>query len=377
MTGGQFDPALSASTSLGHSALVQSTERYASMFIHHPHAAYSVDARGYFTDANAHALQMTGLSLQQMRESHFAEVIHPADLAVIEGGFAHAMTGQPQLEEARVVSAEGVVTDIRCTMIPVVVSGEVVGVHGVAEDITAAKRTLRELEEANVAKTLFLATVGHEVRTPLAALIGATDLLMESPTAPDAAHYMQLIHRSGQRLMHLVDDLLEFSGLEANQIVLHPQPFEVRAVLAGISEWAVPFAESRDLVLSLVVDESLPPTVVGDVRRVTQVVTNLVQNAITFTSCGSVAVRVRGTGPWVEIAVSDTGVGISKENIDVLFEPFTQADRFVAKEHRGIGLGLAICRALADRMGGSLEVASEPGVGSTFTFGFPLEPLRP
>ncbi len=376
MHGDQLDPDLSASTPLGHSARVQSTERYASMFTYHPHAAYSVDPQGYFTDANAHALQMTGLTLEQIREAHFGQVVHPEDLPIIQGGFERALSGVPQLEEARVVSSEGEVTDIRCTMIPVVVAGEVVGVHGVSEDITDAKRLLRELEEANVAKTLFLATVSHEVRTPLAALIGATDLLLESPMAPEPAHYAQLIHRSGQRLIHLVDDLLEFSGLEAHQTVLDPQPFEVRAVVAGISEWAVPFAESRDLAISFVVEESLPHTAVGDVRRVTQVVTNLVQNAITFTSCGSVDVRVRHAGSWVELAVTDTGVGISEEEVDGLFEPFTQADRFAPRGQRGIGLGLAICRALADLMDGRLDVTSELGVGSTFTFGFPLAPVR-
>jgi len=376
MNSAPLDPDLTASTSLGHSALEQSAERYASMFTHHPHATYSVDELGFFTDANAHALQMTGLTLQQMREAHFREVIHPDDLPVIQGGFERAMTGLPQVEEARVLSAEGEVTDIRCTMIPVVVGSEVVGVHGVSEDITDAKRILRDLEEANVAKTLFLATVSHEVRTPLAALIGATDLLMESSLAAEPAHYAQLIHRSGQRLMHLVTDLLEFSGLEAHHTVLHPQPFDVRAVLAGVREWAVPFAESRDLAISFGVDECLPVTAVGDLRRVTQVVTNLVQNALSFTSRGSVDIRLTGTDTWVEFTVADTGIGIAQEDVDALFEPFTQADRFAARQHRGIGLGLAICRALVDLMGGRLEVTSTPGEGSTFTFGFPAEPVR-
>lgn len=359
MDGDRLDPA-------------QSSERYASMFTHHPHAAYSVDARGHFTDANARALQMTGLSLEQLRESHFGQVIHPADLDVIQRGFERTMTGHPQLEEARVVSAEGQTTDIRCTMIPIVVGDEVVGVHGVAEDVTDAKRVLRELEEANLAKTLFLATVSHEVRTPLAALIGATELLLDSPLDPESAHYAQLVHRSGQRLVHLIDDLLEFSGLESHQTVLHPRPFEVRTVVAGVSEWAVPFAESRGLAISFCVDAALPTTAVGDVRRVTQVVTNLVQNAITFTPSGTVDVRVRHLDQWVEFTVTDTGVGIAEDNVDALFQPFAQADRFVAHEHRGIGLGLAICRALADRMGGRLEASSTFGEGSTFTFGFPL-----
>ncbi|GAA1435661.1 hypothetical protein GCM10009641_32390 [Mycobacterium cookii] len=366
---------------VGEESLAQSSERYASMFTHHPHAAYSVDARGYFTDANALALQMTGLTLEEMREAHFREVIHPEDLPVIRRGFERAMTGEPQLEEARVVDVDGVVTDIRCTMIPVVVGGDVVGVHGVSEDVTAAKQLLRDLEEANLAKTLFLATVSHELRTPLAALVGASDLLMASDLEGEPAHVSRVIHRSGQRLMHLVQDLLEFSGLEAHQTVLHPQPFDVRELVEDVARWAVPFAESRDLSISFVVDEAVPSTAVGDGRRITQVVTNLVQNAITFTSCGSVCVRVRGgaapadattSRAWVEFTVVDSGIGIAEEHVASLFDPFTQTDRFAPCEQRGIGLGLAICRALVDLMGGRLAVSSTLGEGSTFTFAVPL-----
>lgn len=350
----------------------QSSERYASMFTHHPHAAYSVDARGFFTDANVHALEMTGLSLEEMRETHFSQVIHPDDVHLLEHAFAHAMGGEPNLVEARVVQVDGGIVDIRCTAIPVLVGGEVVGVHGVSEDVTEAKRVLRELEEANLAKTLFLATVGHEVRTPLAALVGATDLLLDSDLEPEPAHCAQVVHRSGQRLVHLVDDLLEFSGLEAHQTVLQSHPFELRTVVAGASEWAVPFAESRGLAISFGVDETVPTTAVGDLRRITQVVTNLVQNAITFTLVGTVDVRVRCTDAWVEFTVTDTGVGIAEDSVDALFRPFAQADQFVARGQRGIGLGLAICRALADLMGGRLEASSTFGKGSTFTFGFPL-----
>ena len=131
-------PARSATASFGNDALAESSERYASLFTHHPHAAYSVDRHGTFTDANARALEMTGLSLQQMRETHFSQVIHPDTLHLIEEGFERAMAGEPQLVDARVLRADGEIIDIRCTAIPIVVDGEVVGVHGVTEDVTHA-----------------------------------------------------------------------------------------------------------------------------------------------------------------------------------------------------------------------------------------------
>ncbi len=130
-------------------ARAEGSERYASFFHHHPHATYSLNRHGYYTDANDRALAMTGLSLEQMREAHFAQVIHPEDLHIIQTRFDRTLAGEPGLAEARVLRTDGRIVDFRTTMIPVVIGGEVVGAHGVTEDITAAKQVLRELEEAN------------------------------------------------------------------------------------------------------------------------------------------------------------------------------------------------------------------------------------
>lgn len=376
------DRSPSNDATLGAQALAQSGERYASMFTHHPHATYSVDQDGYFTDANERSLEMTGLTLDEMRKAHFAQVIHPEDLHVIEAGFEGAMAGEPQVMDARVIDTGGGTTDIRCTAIPVVVGGEVVGVHGVSEDVTEAKRVLRELEEANAAKSLFLATVSHEVRTPLAAIVGAADLLMSSDLDPEAEHFARIVHRSSERLMRLVHDILEFSGLEAHQTVLRRGPVDVRDVVDDVASWAVPFAESRALDLTFIVDGDVPDVATGDSRRINQVVTNLVQNAITFTERGSVAVRVTSrtyddpAGAWVEFRVSDTGIGIAACHVRDLYEPFVQADPLATGDRQGVGLGLAICRKLVDLMGGRLSVESTLGEGSTFTFGVPLAPAE-
>lgn len=367
---------------LDRAALAESSERYSSMFTHHPLAAYSIDCNGCFTDANARALEMTGLTLQDLLGTHFAQVIHPDTLPAIQAGFERAMAGEPQLVDACVLRADGEVIDIRCTAIPVIVDGAVVGVHGVTEDVTEANRLLRELEAANVAKTLFLATVSHEVRTPLAALVGATELLMDSELDPEPAHYAKIVHRSSQRLMQLVHDILEYSGLEAHQAVLHLAPFEVRTAIEDIADWAIASAAGRDFTFTVDVDDSVPAAAVGDGRRIGQVVTNLVQNAIKFTEHGTVGLGVCAAGPppgddndehtWVEFTVSDTGIGIAEEHLDTIFEPFVQVDPHTSGDRQGSGLGLAICRELVDLMGGELEVAAVPGEGSTFTFGVPL-----
>lgn len=359
---------------------VQAVERYASLFTHHPHAAYSVDPGGYYTAANARALAMTGLSLEEMRRTHFSQVIHPDDRGTMQDGFERALAGDPQVVDVRVVRLDGQVVDVRCTAIPVVVDDEVVGVHGITEDVTEARRLVRELEEANAAKTLFLATVSHEVRTPLAALIGATDLLLHTELAPEAEHVARIVHRSGERLLHLAGEILEFSGLEAGQAVLRLEAFGLRALVEDVATWARPAAAERGLELSVTVEDAVPATVVGDARRVSQVLTNLVRNAIDFTERGSVHLGVSvpvpeddaGARAWVEFRVTDTGVGISEEHLDWLFDPFARAPGDAVGDRQGIGLGLAICRELAKLMHARLTVRSTPGEGSTFTFGVPL-----
>lgn len=379
------DAGPSVRVSLVDDALGDSGERYASLFTHHPHATYSVDRNGYYTDANPRALAMTGLNMQQMRETHFALVIHPEDVHIIQDGFDRALAGDPNLAEARVLRADGQVVDIRCTMIPVVVGGEVVGVHGVTEDVTDTKQVLRQLEQANAAKALFLANISHEIRTPLASVIGAAELLMDSELEPGPEHFVHVVHRNGQRLIELVDGILDFSRLEAHQVVLHPGPFRVREVVEGIAEWAVSCAQGRSLTISFVVDETVPTTVIGDGLRVSQVVTNLVQNALKFTEGGGIAVRVssRPAAPlpdgtaanpdiWVDFTVTDTGIGIAEDDVQTMFEPFTQVDPSDTREYEGVGLGLAICRNLVDLMGGELHLCSTVGEGSTFTFSVPL-----
>ena len=357
---------------------MEAQERYASLFTHHPHAAYSVDPRGYFTDANQRAVEMTGLSLEEMRQTHFSEVIHPEDVPLLEDAFAHTLEGIPQVVDARVLRVDGEVVDIRCTAIPVVLHGEVVGVHGITEDTTEAQRVLRELREANAAKTRFLATVSHEVRTPLAALIGAADLLRMTDLEAESAHYALMVHRSAERLMRLAQDLLTFSELEAHRTVLDQRCVDVRATVEDVAAWAAPLAEARGLELDVVVDARVPSSGLGDGPRIAQVLRTLVHNAIKFTEHGRVDLRVTcpetatGAGRWVDFEVTDTGIGIEEEQLPRLFEPFTQADPHSSGDRQGNGLGLAIASELAVLMRGRLQVSSVPGEGSTFEFGVPL-----
>lgn len=322
--------------------LLDEDARYASFFHQHPHATYALDRDGYYTDANQAALEMTGLTLAQLRRTHFSGVIHPDDVHLAQEGFERALTGEPLVIEARVRRDSGELVDFRTTGIPLIVDGEVVGVHGVTEDITEAKRLLRALEAANArlevanaaleeaaaAKTLFLANVSHEIRTPLAAIMGATEILRETHLNPLSEQLACIIDRNGGRLLRLVDDLLTFSGIAAQRVQLELNAMDVRAVVDEIAARVIPWAESRGLAMNFDIDESVASTVVGDELRISQVVSSLVQNAIKFTATGVVDVRVTShlateqekqdeapreswSSAWIEFHVTDTGIGIA------------------------------------------------------------------
>jgi signal transduction histidine kinase len=158
--------------------------------------------------------------------------------------------------------------------------------------------------------------------------------------------------------------------------VLRDGAVDLRAIIEDVGSWASCQADSRGLAVTFTVDDAVPETVVGDTRRINQVITNLVQNALTFTERGSVDVRVGsrpcGDTTWVDVEVRDTGIGIDTCHVHDLYQPFVQADPLASGDRKGVGLGLAICRKLVDLMGGRLTVESTLGEGSTFTFGFPV-----
>jgi PAS domain S-box-containing protein len=393
MNAGRHETATCPDMSASERALAESAERYRSLFSYNPHAAFSLDLEGRYTDANPACLKMTGRTLEEMLQINFSQVIHPEDLSRIQPIFADVVARQPRQAEARVVRVDGLVREVKIIAIPVIVGDQVVGVHGIAEDVTEANRLRRELEDANAAKVLFLANVSHEVRTPLTSVIGASELLLDAELDEEPAHLAELVHRSGERLMHLVNEILDFSRLEAHKVALRPAEFSVREVVSDVKEWAKPRATSRGLSFKCTVDDLVPTRSHGDAGRVAQVLSNLVENAIKFTSSGSVDVRVsvpdpstlpqhvdpdKGTRPrtvWVRFAVSDTGAGIAADQMATLFDPFFQVDRSDTRAHEGFGLGLAICRDLVDLMGGRLGTVSTPGTGSTFTFCVPLGDL--
>jgi two-component system sensor histidine kinase EvgS len=243
-----------------------------------------------------------------------------------------------------------------------------------AED--ALRRATAEAEAANAAKDLFLAQMSHELRTPMNGVLGMVDLLGRTELDQEQRAYAQTITDSARGLLHIIDEILDFSRISAGQIALEHQPFQLsRAVQSVIAMFQ---AEARDRGLALLssVDPGLPGHLAGDARRLRQILVNLIGNAFKFTERGHVRVDVSGAARDGEVAlvcaVQDTGIGIPADQVANVFEPFRQADHSIRRRFGGTGLGLAISQRLAAAMGGSIEVSSQEGAGSVFRVRLPL-----
>jgi signal transduction histidine kinase/CheY-like chemotaxis protein len=236
------------------------------------------------------------------------------------------------------------------------------------------------------AKTALFATLTHELRTPLNGVLGMAGLLARTPLDPSQQEFVTALRRSGEHLLDLITEILDFSRLEAGRIVLEDAPFDPEAVVQEVIELLSPKAHDKGLELIARLGPATPQTLRGDAGRLRQVLFNLVGNAVKFTESGGVAVSVAATaaaGPLpggavrLKIAVRDTGPGVPEDKQSLIFEEFAQADAAHARLHGGTGLGLAIVRKLCATMGGTVSLASKPGQGATFTVELPFIALAP
>lgn len=272
-------------------------------------------------------------------------------------------------------------------------SGKAVRFVGSISDVTDRKEAEMKLLEANIrvtqaarAKESFLATMSHEIRTPLNGVLGMTSLLVETPLNDEQSDYIRLIRASGDTLLRLIDDVLDFSKIESGHMTLESVPVEVVLVAEEAFELVAEKAREKDLALLFDMSDDVPFYVLGDATRLRQILLNLLANAIKFTPKGEIkfsltSKRSERGGIELEGRVVDTGIGIPPDRVGKLFQPFTQVDASTTRKYGGTGLGLAICKRLTQSMGGDIRVESVEGKGSAFIFTIHTQiargPLKP
>jgi PAS domain S-box-containing protein len=252
--------------------------------------------------------------------------------------------------------------------------GQVIVRQRAEEDLQRAKASA---ESANRAKSEFLTTMSHEMRTPMNAILGMADLLSESSLRDEQRDYVRIFQKAGANLLDLINDILDLSKVESGHLELESIGFDLAALLEKIIEMMVSQAHDRGLRLTLEILPGVPSGVVGDPKRMRQVLVNLIGNALKFTEQGSVTLRVEpdpgAAAGWLRFSVVDTGIGIAADKTEIIFGRFTQADSSTTRKYGGTGLGLAISKGLVELMGGRIGCTSEVGKGSTFSLTAPFD----
>jgi signal transduction histidine kinase len=347
--------------------LAESEQRFRSLVKAQPDIMVRCDADGRITFANAAYACLLGAPAAA------APIGAQAKPKVVETGPVRTRPDGVRLVDKAVETAEGI-RWIAWMETEIAAPGGASEVLRVGREVTERVASERALEEARAkaqaaseAKSRFLATVSHEFRTPLNGILGMTDLVLDMPLNPEQATYVHAIKTSGQALLSLIDEILDFSRIEAGRLTLSVEPFDLHALIEGVVELLAPPAQGKGIEIAAYVAPNAPRRILGDKDRLRQVLVNLAGNAVKFTETGGIGILVeRGAAGDLVFAVGDTGPGIAPERIPALFTEFEQGDGSASRRHGGTGLGLAITWRIVERKGGTIAVESAVGQGSTF-----------
>ncbi len=384
---------------LAEEALRASEERFRELFENANDVIFLYDLQGRIVEVNRAAEHLTGYSRGEVLGRNFDELIAPEARNLV-GDIARAHLGgsAPQHYELPFISKNGRLHFLEVSTRIIYRRGHPVAIQGIGRDITERKQaqyrlleSSRELQlkneelstalqlakEATQLKEQFLANTSHELRTPMNGIMGMVNLLKTSDLSPDQGEYAEAISQCANDLLTIINDLLDLSQIEARRLSLADEPFDLVESVRNVVKLLSVRARAKDLVLNQEMDDRLPQFILGDSVRFRQILMNLVANAVKFTPCGSVIVRLFPVedNSTLRCEIADSGIGVADAVRERIFEAFFQADGTTRRRFGGTGLGLTICKQLVEIMGGSIGMYNNtPLRGATFWFELPLRP---
>lgn len=368
-------------------ALRESEQRFRNLVEASALAVWETEPNGATLKESASWRNFTGQSLENWIGFGWMDAIHPEDRERTYNLWNYAVSTKSNFDsEYRLLSASGEErwTSVKATPI-LDIEGNITKWAGMNIDIHDRKQAeaalveaKEEAEAATRAKEDFLSTMSHEIRTPLNAVIGLTNLLLDKNPREDQKENLNSLSFSAKNLLALINDILDFSKLEAGKEHLTVTDFDLPALLLNLKQAHQPLADAKQTSLELSVDERIPFRIAADQLKISQVLHNLVSNAVKFTSGGTITISVdlrkqEQDDLWLDFEIKDTGIGISKEKLEHIFEKFAQAESSTVRQYGGTGLGLSITRLLLELMGSEIHLDSTPGEGSRFYFSLPVK----
>jgi PAS domain S-box-containing protein len=349
-----------------------------------PIGIFETDVAGGCTYVNPAFQRITHLSERDAAGAGWQQMLHPDDGAALISDFREACAQRRSSAHRFRIRVEGADRWVDTQVEPIRAGDRASGYVGTLVDVTAvvlAEAAVAEARdravEASRLKSDFIANISHEIRTPLNGVLGLTQILAETSLDPKQQSYVDTIRRAGDDLLQLLNDVLDLSKVEAGAMRAETVTFDPVHLVRSTAQLFEPNAECRGLALEVNIPDDLVTSASGDPTRIRQVLSNLVSNAIKFTDRGHVTVTAAQEphgvdGIQLRVTVADSGIGISAEHQEAIFEPFAQGDSSTTRRFGGSGLGLSISRRLVEMLGGRLTVESKPGLGSSFTMWVPL-----
>lgn len=358
--------------------LQESIERYTSLKKYNHDAIISFGLDGIIINGNNMVQQMTGYLIEELIGSGLSKLIgEKSSTNLLLALNDHKEIEKVEKDISLIQHKDGYSVEVLVTLAPIIIQTQTMGFYIIAKDMTEQKKLIIEKEAAektNKAKSEFLAMMSHEIRTPMNGVIGMTDVLLDTNLDEEQIEYVQIIKKSGDTLLAIINDILDFSKIESGKSELMEEPLNVRDILSETIYMVMSKALEKNLEITTSVCPKVPDLLQGDITKIRQVLMNLLSNAIKFTPNGAISISVDTVSQELnkvrlQFAVQDTGIGVPKEQVSHLFEPFYQVDHFMTRKTEGTGLGLAICKKLVELMDGQIwHEASKDQTGSTFLF---------